>query len=335
MKKNDSFYNLDPDTVLQAAEMAGFTPTGEFTQLNSYENRVFDIKLEIPFSESPLDKNIIAKFYRPGRWSKKSILDEHSFIQELKNDGIPAVAPLELDGLSLQTASTLIETKEMYAAFFPKVLGKMPEEFLGDDLKKVGRLMAQVHNVGSRRKAQNRLTLTPEKAGAWDTLDILQRWIAPEVIKRYNQVSDFLLNELSDLAESNQAEDDFIRIHGDCHRGNLLSNGKQFFLVDFDDFCNGPVIQDFWMLLSGDSDLIDQEKEEIISGYEELRDFPDHQWEWIPLYRAMRIIQYSGWIARRWEDPNFPRLFPQFVTYNYWAQEVDMLEKIAFSLEQS
>jgi Ser/Thr protein kinase RdoA (MazF antagonist) len=124
---------------------------------------------------------------------------------------------------------------------------------------------------------------------------------------------------------------EFIRIHGDCHKGNLLHNGQQFFLVDFDDFCTGPVIQDFWMLLSGDGEEAEREREEILQGYEELREFPHHQWEWVPFLRGLRIISYAGWIAKRWEDPSFPRLFPEFNTYSYWAEEVEALEKIAWA----
>ncbi|MEN0060426.1 MAG: phosphotransferase, partial [Bdellovibrio sp.] len=144
MDKNSSFYNLDPEKVFRATEMSGFYPTGEFTQLNSYENRVFDIKLEEPCSPTALNKNVIAKFYRPGRWSKEAILEEHEFLLSLQAEGIPAVAPL-LQGHD----STVLEMDGMYVAFFPKVLGRMPQEFLDGELQKVGRLMAQVHNVGA------------------------------------------------------------------------------------------------------------------------------------------------------------------------------------------
>lgn len=323
MNKSSSFYNLDPDKVLQAAENAGLYPTGEFTQLNSYENRVFDIKLEEPVEPNALNKNVIAKFYRPNRWSKEAILEEHEFLLSLKNEGIPAIAPL-FQGHD----STISEVDGMYVAFFPKVLGRMPQEFLGDDYRKVGRLMAHVHNVGARKKALHRPILDTSYYGGWETLDHLQDWITPEVRHRYNVAAEDILYAIDDTFDVSE----FLRIHGDCHKGNLLNNGNQFFLVDFDDFVNGPAIQDFWMLLSGDEDALSEEKDLIISGYEELREFPDHQWDWIPMLRGLRIISYAGWIAKRWDDPSFPRLFPEYNTYSYWAEEVEALEKIAWKI---
>lgn len=322
MSQSSSFYNLDPEKVLQAAEDAGYLPTGEFTQLNSYENRVFDLKLEEAPETSEV-RNVIAKFYRPQRWSKEALLEEHEFLASLKNEGIPAVAPL-----IQPNGSTLLEIDGMYATFFPKVLGRMPQEFLPGELLKVGRLMAQVHNIGARKKAPHRPTLDASCPGGWPALEMLQQWITPEVRHRYNQAAEKILFAIEDLFDPR----DFIRIHGDCHKGNLLSNGQEFFLVDFDDFVNGPVIQDFWMLLSGDEDQTDDEKYQIIDGYEELREFPHHQWDWIPLLRGLRIISYASWIAKRWEDPSFPRLFPEFNTYTYWAEEVEALEKIAWKV---
>ncbi|MGZ3770286.1 MAG: serine/threonine protein kinase [Bdellovibrio sp.] len=337
MDKSSSFYNLNPEKVLLAAEKAGFIPTGEFTQLNSYENRVFDIKLEEPYapdlsnisgtSNTPealnKNKNLIAKFYRPYRWSKEAILDEHEFLISLKNEGIFAVAPLQSED-----DKTLFEIEGMYVAFFPKILGRMPQEFLSGELHKVGRLMAQVHNVGARKPALHRPNLDTLNQG-WSTLDFLQEWISPELRKRYNIAAEDILYAIDDTVDSSE----FIRIHGDCHKGNLLNNGKEFFLVDFDDFLNGPVMQDFWMLLSGDEDSLDDEKMQIIDGYEELREFPHHQWSWIPLLRGLRIIHYAGWIGKRWEDPSFPRLFPEYNTYKYWAEEVEALEKIAWQIQ--
>ncbi len=323
MNKSSSFYNLDPEKVLLAAEQAGFSPTGEFTQLNSYENRVFDIKLEEALKDAAQTKNVIAKFYRPQRWSRAAIEEEHEFLISLKNEGIPAVAPL------LHNGSSILEVDDMFVSFFPKVLGRMPQEFLDGELKKVGRLMAQVHNVGARKEALHRPVLDSSYYGGWDTLDFLEDWIAPEVRDRYVRVAEDILYAIDDTFNP----EEFIRIHGDCHKGNLLNNGQQFFLVDFDDFVNGPVIQDFWMLLSGDEDQLDDEKYQIIEGYEELREFPDHQWNMIPMLRGLRIISYAGWIAKRWEDPSFPRLFPEFNTFSYWAEEVEALEKIAWKIK--
>lgn len=321
MSDVSNFFNLSPDKVLAAAEEAGFSPTGEFSQLNSYENRVFDIVCE--------DKSrVIAKFYRPQRWSKEALMDEHAFLADLQAEGIPAIAPL-----ILKNKTTLIKFEGLWTTFFPKVRGRLPQELLDDDYVKVGHLMAQVHNVGARKVAKNRVSLDEDFPGAWSGLDFLQDWIAPEISSRYNEAAEKILKSFGQNVDSAE----FIRIHGDCHRGNLLQGqfgvDQQFFLVDFDDFVNGPVVQDFWMLFSGDSDHAAREKELILKGYEELREFPDHQWAWIPLLRGLRIISYASWIARRWEDPSFPRIFPEFNTYRYWAEETEALEKIAWSLD--
>lgn len=310
------FKKLEPHKVLEAAEAAGFKPTGDVYQLNSYENRVFHLKLE----DHP---DVIVKFYRPQRWSLEAIQQEHDFLWELKDEGLPAVAPLRWD-----KKNTLLIHEGFKVTFFPRVLGRMPQEFIGDDLKKVGRLLAHIHNIGARTQAKHRPQMDTSYYGGWSTLDFLQNWIAPELIGRYNSAAENILSSLDSL----QPQKEFIRIHGDCHRGNLLHNGDAFMIVDFDDFCNGPVIQDYWMLVSGDQDMAQEEATLFLDGYEELREFPHHQLEWIPIYRGLRIISYAGWIARRWQDPSFPRLFPEFNTHKYWAEELENLEKIAWSL---
>lgn len=331
-KVENSFFNLTPEVILDATEKAGFFPTGEFTQLNSYENRVFDIKLD----PSQKFQNIIAKFYRPGRWSKPCILEEHSFLADLNKAGIKAVAPISMQKIN----STIILSENIFVSFFPKIRGRMPDELINDDLYKIGQLMAKVHNVGTQSKFKHRPHYTTDGINSFEGLGTLKKFIAPEVLNRYLEVAEDLLS----VYEQEVSPIEFFRIHGDCHRGNLLHDGNEFFLVDFDDCVHGPAIQDFWMLLSGDtsqtttqadSDLSDQiisEREQLIQGYETLREFPHHQWDWIPLMRAFRIINYACWIARRWNDPSFPKLFPQFNTYQYWAEEVEALEQIAWSI---
>jgi Ser/Thr protein kinase RdoA (MazF antagonist) len=315
MSANDSFSNLNPELVLSATEAAGFHPTGEFTQLNSYENRVFDIRLE----DTHMPR-VIVKFYRPGRWSRDCILEEHEFLSDLHKEGLKAVGPLAQRG-----DATLTQHEGMFFALFPKVLGKMPEEFLGDDLKQVGRSLARLHNVGTQQRFKHRPIMGETPATSWQTLEFLSGWVAPEVWNRYETAAIDIIEAFEDQVNPSE----FIRIHGDCHRGNLLFN-KEFYFVDFDDCMMGPVAQDFWMLFSSSDDK--EEQELILSGYEELREFPKHQWEWMPLLRAHRIISYAAWIAKRWQDPSFPRLFPDFNSYSYWAEEVESLEKIARSI---
>ena len=318
-----SFYRLDPELVLRATEEAGFAPTGEFTQLNSYENRVFNIRLE----KGSEYERVIAKFYRPGRWSKAAILEEHEFLFDLKKEGIPVVAPI-----ILKNGQSLNEISGMYVTFFPQFAGRIPEEFLDQDLHQVGRRLAQIHNMGARKKFKHRAVIGENPHSNWENLELLSKWVVPEMWGRYEDAAIKIIEEF----EATVPADKFIRIHGDCHRGNLLAKplttgGTEFSFVDFDDSAMGPEVQDFWMLFSNleTSDELTEEQSMILSGYEELREFPAHQWKWIPVLRGLRILNYSAWIARRWEDPSFPRLFPLFESYNFWAEETEALERIA------
>jgi len=322
----NSFYQLNPELVLEATEAAGFHPTGEFSQLNSYENRVFDLRLES--GDRDLSR-VIGKFYRPGRWSIKALEEEHQFLLDLKEEGLTAVAPLRQ-----KNGKTLCEVGGIFAAFFPKVLGRLPQEFLEADLEHVGKKLALLHNVGAQKKFRHRPVLMKSPQDPWETLEFLLPWVAAEVRRRYETAA----TELFHLCEDHIDPSSFQRIHGDCHRGNLLHNSKsgpdsEFFFVDFDDCMMGPVVQDVWMLFS--STEIDEEAKQLIQGYESLRLFPLDQLQWIPLLRGLRIVNYAAWIARRWRDPSFPRLFPLFEQYNYWAEEVEAVERIIWSFTKS
>ncbi len=324
MSKED-FYSLTPDQVLEAVETAGFRTTGEFLQLNSYENRVFDLRLE-PASEphEPGPDRLITKFYRPGRWTKQAILEEHDILNDLALAGQPVVAPI-----ALKNASTVMQVDGMWMSCFSKARGRLVQEFMPGDLQRVGRTLARMHNVGEQKKFQHRLTLSTESI-LQPALEASEPFRALEVNHRYVHaaatIEDFLMERL------NPAK--FIRIHGDCHKGNLLEydragQPKEFFFLDFDDSLMGPEVQDFWMLLSGDDEAADAELDELLSGYLELRNLDEEDLDLIPALRGLRIIHYAGWIARRWEDPSFPKLFPQFHDYNYWAEETEALERIA------
>ncbi|HEX4925350.1 MAG TPA: serine/threonine protein kinase [Bdellovibrionales bacterium] len=323
--RTDGFYSLTPHVVLEALEDAGFRSNGYVTALNSYENRVMSVGLEETgeYDEQLAgSKAVVAKFYRPGRWSFEAIKDEHDFLWELKAEGIPAVAPLKF-----QDGETIRERDGIFYSVFPKVLGRSPQEFVGDELKQVGRRLAQIHNIGARREAEHRLSLTAHDFG-WPALDVLESWVTPELWPRYEQASETIVDFITDRLDPA----DFIRIHGDCHKGNLLHNGREFFFVDFDDFMNGPPVQDFWMLFSGDPEDAEREREQILSGYEELRDLDERTLGCMEALRGLRIMHYAAWIARRWEDPSFPRLFPHFNSYLYWLEETDRLERIANGL---
>lgn len=323
----NSFYDLTPDIVMTGIEDAGLIPTGEYIQLNSYENRVFDIRLEAEGNPPELNGRVIAKFYRPGRWDEATIQEEHDFLLDLKTAGLPVVAPL-----TQKNRRTISSCEGMYLGLFPKSLGRIPQELFPPDYQKIGRTLAHLHNIGEQKPARHRPRLHPEVLG-WPSLKILTKWIAPEVRPRYEQASTQILQWLDDRLNDVR----FQRIHGDCHKGNLLlrqvrDEADQFFLIDFDDFCMGPAVQDFWMLFSGDQESLGEEEQSILAGYEELRHFDDSELALIPGLRGLRIIHYAAWIARRWEDPSFPRLFPAFRDYVYWAEEVEALEKIAWAL---
>lgn len=323
---SSDFDDLQPQIILEAIERAGYRTTGEISQLNSYENRVFDVRLETSLNApQPVDR-VIAKFYRPRRWSEDAIQDEHDFLHDLQSEGIPACAPLVL-----RNDRTTLNFEGFVLALFPRVVGRMPDEFLPGQLKQVGRTLARIHNVGARHPADHRPDLTVENYG-WPALNRLERYVYPELWRPYENACVHILETIE--APLNEAR--FLRIHGDCHKGNLLqtaSGDRDFIFVDFDDFVNGPVVQDFWMLLSageGDADA-EIEREEICAGYEELREIPD-EWHLFAPLRALRIIHYAGWIAQRWNDPFFKRIFPAFTTYNYWTDELTRLEKIADQL---
>lgn len=322
MSKED-FYQLTPDDVMHAVEAAGWDPTGEFTQLNSYENRVFDVHLENR-------ERVIAKFYRPGRWSQHTILDEHEFLHDLKLNDLPAIAPL-----MLANKSTLDQHNDIWFALWPKAKGRMVDELQVADLTKLGRTLARFHNIGAQKKSKHRPIMNAENYG-WANLDVLANWVAPEVESRYFTAAEDILYFLDD----NLNEDSFIRIHGDCHRGNILKTDSrdgspsEFFFVDFDDCAMGPAVQDFWMLLSDGENTPEgqQDLNALIEGYQEFRKFPQSELQLIPGLRGLRIIHYAAWIARRWDDPSFPKLFPQYRDFNYWASETESLERLARSL---
>jgi Ser/Thr protein kinase RdoA (MazF antagonist) len=329
MSKED-FYNLTPDEVMNALESAGFNPTGEFTQLNSYENRVFDVRLES--DKNGVAGRVVSKFYRPGRWSKETILEEHELLADLVGNGIAVVAPLKL-----KNGSTLAIDQNIWFAAFPKMQARMMDEYNLNDLKRLGRTLARMHNVGEQKRTRFRPILTAEAYG-YENLKILDSVVAAEVAHRYFDAAETILDVLAEELDGKRSRS-FIRIHGDCHRGNILrtdtrEGSSEFFFVDFDDCCMGPPVQDFWMLLSSGEDTDDglAELDALLEGYREFRHFNDEDLELIPCLRGLRIIHYAAWIARRWEDPSFPRLFPQFTDYNYWASETEALEKIANQL---
>ncbi len=314
------FESLIPESILTSVEAAKLFTTGEIRQLNSYENRVFEIPLEVTPLSAVEDKSVIVKFYRPKRWDRAAIKAEHNFIDDLNDHGMPAVGPFKL-----YSEDSILEHDGFLVSIFPKIRGRMPQEFLEGDLRQVGRRLALLHNVGSQSVAEDRLDFDAEEYG-WKSLERLRQWIEPSLIHDYVQVAEEILESIEEDLE----QENYLRIHGDCHRGNLLQIEKEFFFVDFDDFCNGPAVQDLWMLALGE----DKEKDldELLEGYTELRSFDNASLSLIPGLQGLRIIMYAGWIAARWHDPFFKQIFPQFTSYNYWADELAALRTCAQNL---
>lgn len=333
-----NFFDLDPNIICLSAEKHGYVPTGEIQQLNSIENRVFDIKLE-PDSEfahqlaghqadtrdskssliTSVKPSIIAKFYRPERWSELTIQDEHNFELELQNEDLKVAVPYVL-----KNKKTIDYFENIPYAFFEKIRGRLIQEFRPSHFKQIGRWLAQLHNIGEAKIALNRNEFGPTAENKWDALDQLRSVISPEVQSEYNKNAEILFNDLDDrLSDLN-----YLRIHGDLHRGNILESPQGLVVVDFDDFLNGPAVQDFWMLFQEENYAETDEFENFVSGYEELRLFPFDDLMLIPLLRAYRLVSYSAWIHKRWSDPSFPRLFPQFESYNYWAEQNEELKRL-------
>jgi len=311
---SNSFYTLTPDRVIEAVENSGFSVTGHYMVLNSYENRVYDLKLED-------DTHIIVKFYRPGRWSLEQIQEEHQFLFDLEADEVTVCAPLRFsDGNTIHNADGI------FFAIWPRTGGRIPEELTDDDMMNIGRLLGRIHNNGSAKKSDYRLRLTGETYGI-NSLKYLteNNFLPSNCVKKYSDA----VNEIVKVYDSLSLEVPFHRIHGDCHLGNLLKRDNVFFFLDFDDFLTGPAVQDIWMLISSRDKDSQRELNLFVEGYREFRNFETSWLKLIEPLRGLRYINYAAWIARRWDDPAFPQIFPHFGTEEYWANETsDLVDQV-------
>ncbi|HAA59184.1 MAG TPA: serine/threonine protein kinase [Myxococcales bacterium] len=318
------FFALTPDKILDAVEASGLRCTGRCLPLNSMENRVYEVELEIDDPStltSVSEKFRIAKFYRPGRWSREQILEEHAFLLELKEAEIPVAAPLVFeDGLTLHQ----VEDTGIFYSIFAKVGGRSPDELNVDQLEQVGRLLARMHNVGAAKEAEHRITINPEVYGRYNLEFLLSSDLIPRDLRdRYKKV----VEDICDISEPLFANTAMQRIHGDAHLGNLLSVRGSFFWVDFDDMVKGPPVQDIWLATPGRDAWGRAERDILIEGYEQMREFDHTSLRLIEPLRALRFIHFNAWIGKRWEDPSFPRAFPHYGTYNYWIEELAGLDE--------
>ena len=315
------YSGLTPDTLLDAVEDCGYRTDGRFLALNSYENRVYQVGLE---DEAP----VIAKIYRPGRWSNEAILEEHDFALELANEEIPVVAPLSIDG------STLHDWQGYRLALYPRQGGHWPELNTREEREWMGRFIARMHAVGSTRPFEHRPVLDIDSFGHQSRSYLLEQGYIPAHIETaYQTLSHDLLQQISSIFES-AGNITQLRLHGDCHPGNILWTQQGPHFVDLDDCRSGPAIQDLWMLISGDRYEMQTQLIDIIEGYIQFQDFDERELQLIEPLRTLRIIHYAAWLARRWQDPAFPRAFPWFNTDRYWEEHILALREQASLLNE-
>lgn len=321
------FYDLTPDRILDAVEAAGFRSTGYSLQLNSMENRVYEVGVDVEDYTLPPrhpSRFRVAKFYRPGRWSKEQILEEHEFLLDLSKEELPVVTPVKFkDGGTLGIAPGT----DLFFSLFDKIGGRLNPEPSDEDLERIGRLLARTHIVGATKNAKHRLSLTPTTYGL-NNLEVLLKLgvIPPEISPAYESA----VKNLCRLSEPLFKTAALQRIHGDCHVGNVLWGTEGPFLVDFDDMVNGPCVQDLWLLAPGEDDESRVQFDIIVESYESIRKFDRSTLRLVSPLRALRFVHFNAWIAKRWDDPAFQRAFPHFGKDGYWAgQLADLRDELA------
>jgi Ser/Thr protein kinase RdoA (MazF antagonist) len=315
------YAGLTPDTLLDAVEQCGWRTSGRFLALNSYENRVYQIGLD----EGP---PIIAKFYRPGRWSSESILEEHALALELAEEEIPVVAPL------LYNDTTLQVWHGYRYALYPRQGGRWPELHLRDDRLWMGRMIGRLHAVGATRPFRHRPALDIDSFGHQSCRFLLEQgFIPPHLEAAYHSLTDDLLRQIgARYADAGPVRR--IRLHGDCHPGNILWTEQGPHFVDLDDCRTGPAIQDLWMLVSGEREEMQRQLGDLLEGYLRFHDFNYLELQLIEPLRTLRMLHYAAWLARRREDPAFIQAFPWFNTTRYWEDHVLALREQAALLDE-
>jgi Ser/Thr protein kinase RdoA (MazF antagonist) len=307
MSRDAPYSKLSPETVLDAIEAVGFHCDGRVLALNSYENRVYQIGIE---DAEP----VVAKFYRPQRWSDAAIREEHAFAGELAAQEIPVVAPL------LRAGESMHVHQGFRYAVFPRRGGRWPELGNSDEREWVGRFLGRIHAVGRASRFAARASLDMEDLGRNARDFVLDGdWMPDYLAMKYAEVTDELLEAVEARAQD-WGGARLGRILGDCHRGNILWTDLGPHFVDLDDCLTGPAIQDLWMLLAGGRQEMRTELRDLLKGYEQFLPFDRSEIALIEPLRALRMIHYSAWLARRWHDPAFPMAFPWFAEPRYWEQ---------------
>jgi Ser/Thr protein kinase RdoA (MazF antagonist) len=315
------YADLTPDRILDALDTTGLRGDGRFIALNSYENRVYQIFLE---EGAP----VVVKFYRPGRWTDAQILEEHAFVAELAEREIPVVAPLAFDG------RTLVHHADYRFAVYPRRGGRAPELDDPKVLEWIGRFVGRIHAVGGIAPFRERPTIDVAAIGEGARTYLLESdFLPPDLVPAYASITELALAGVRRLFERG-AGVATLRLHGDCHAGNVLWTDAGPHFVDFDDARNGPAVQDLWMLLSGDRAAQTAQLASLLTGYEDFREFDPRELVLIEALRTLRLIDYAAWIARRWRDPAFPAAFPWFHTQRYWQDHVLALREQVAAMDE-
>lgn len=323
MKKTDTpsalqaFSNLTPDTMLDAIESTGLCCDGRFLALNSYENRVYQVGLD---QGTPL----VAKFYRPNRWSDESILEEHQFTLALAEQEIPVIAPtVDSNG------NTLHQYKSYRFSLYPRRGGRAPELDNPDHLEQMGRFIGRIHAMGATQPFKHRPTLDIESFAVQPRRFLLDHdFIPSHLLEAYQSLTTDLITQIEQCFER-AGDVQHLRLHGDCHPGNILWTDAGPHVVDFDDARMGPAIQDLWMFLSGDRSYMTARLADVLEGYTQFYDFNPSELHLIEALRTLRMIHYAAWLGSRWDDPAFPLAFPWFNTLNYWEEHIQSLREQA------
>lgn len=308
------FNDLSPDLVLDATERIGIYPESGLLALNSYENRVYQFKADD-------QKRYVVKFYRPERWTDAQILEEHQFCFELVASELDVLAPLQIAGNSL-----FVEQGYRFA-MYPSVGGRHFQLDSAEQWQWLGRLLGRMHNVAEQQRFVHRPVIGVLEYLQQAHQDLRNSQLVTESMVR---PLDSIVDELTDAVTQQFKPCNTLRLHGDCHIGNILLRDDRPFLVDFDDCRQGPAVQDMWLLRYGDEHEQHQQLLAMLAGYEEFREFDDRELRLVESLRAMRMVQYMAWLAKRWQDPAFAPAFPWFATENYWQQQhVSLQEQLA------
>ena len=317
------FSALTPDIILSALDSVGLSGDGRLLALNSYENRVYQVGIDnaVP---------VVTKFYRPNRWTTGAILEEHSFIQELADNEIPVVPPLRFN-----ENQTLNQFNDFRFSVFPKQGGRVPEIEGREKLEWMGRFIGRIHAIGALKPFTERPTLNIANFGDEPSAYLLTHdFIPTDLFSAYSSVSSYALDSVRCCFER-AGQINTLRLHGDCYPGNILWTDDGPHFVDFDDSRMGPAIQDLWMLLSGDRAEMTLQLNHLLAGYQTFYDFNPSELHLLEALRTLRLIHYSAWIAKRWDDPAFPMAFPWFNTARYWQDRIiELREQIALMDEE-